>query len=113
MAQEKEAKQKEIEMAEKIAMKQAQERKKEKEQVWTLVKFLKYASLTRHTPTNDAEYNRTVEKVLQMVYEADENSIQVVEKLYEGSEELIEESERVTCMIWKNIGRKRLIKGCR
>ncbi|EMR09245.1 hypothetical protein PNEG_02579 [Pneumocystis murina B123] len=96
MVQEKEAKQKEIEIARKIAMNEVEERKKEKEQVRTLVLFLKYASLTRHTPTNDAEYNRAVEKVLQMVYEADENSIQVVEKLYEGSEEQIEESKRIT-----------------
>lgn len=99
MEQEKEVKEKEIERAKEIAMNEAQEKKEEKEQIRTLVRFLKYASLTRHTPTNDIEYNQAVEKVLQMLYKADENSIQVVEKLYEGSEEQIEECERITCMI--------------
>ncbi|KTW26627.1 hypothetical protein T552_02636 [Pneumocystis carinii B80] len=96
MEQEKEVKEKEIERAKEIAMNEAQEKKEEKEQIRTLVRFLKYASLTRHTPTNDIEYNQAVEKVLQMLYKADENSIQVVEKLYEGSEEQIEECERIT-----------------
>ncbi|KAG4302416.1 hypothetical protein PCK1_001252 [Pneumocystis canis] len=61
-----------------------------------LVGFLKHASIIRHTPTPQMDYNAAVERVLQQVYEADEISINIVEKLYRGSDEYIDQSQTVT-----------------
>lgn len=67
-----------------------------KELVWMLVRFLRHASITRHVPTGQAAYDAAVERVLQQVYEADLMAVNVVEKLYMGVDECIDESETVT-----------------
>ncbi|KAG5436997.1 hypothetical protein PCANB_001272 [Pneumocystis canis] len=95
---------KENEKLEKISLPLIKDKENDKEiknvqefgRIRILVGFLKHASMTRYKPTERIEYNIAIERVLQQIYEADEMAIDVIEKLYIGSNEYIDQSETIT-----------------